>query len=38
MLLLANCGNAVVEQLTNDPKFEGFNPTIAEIGRNLKGA
>ncbi len=31
--MLANCGsNAVVEHLTNDPKFQGSNPAATSAG------
>ncbi len=36
MFLVASCGSAMVEQLTYDPKVEGFNPTITDIGRKYK--
>ncbi len=36
MFLLASCDSAVVEQLTNDPKFEGLNPVATDIGRKKK--
>ena len=36
MFLLISYGSAVVEHLNHDPTFEGFNPTISDIGRKLK--